>query len=77
MRVIFVKRGQYSTYNVLVSRCQALPDVDVRWDRRLEDRRSRNVPIGDDRRRDDRRGPPKTDCTPNGYSVVDEPDKSH
>ena len=44
MRIIFVRRGQFSMFNVLVERCQLLDGVDVQWDRRLgDDRRYKRV----------------------------------
>lgn len=78
MRVIFVRRGQFSTYNVLVERCQLLDDVDVRWDRRLgEDRRCWQVVASLERRsRADRRTPSEPDIDHRGYTVVDLPDLS-
>jgi hypothetical protein len=74
MRVIFVQRGKYATYNVLVERCQLIRDVDVRWDRRFgDDRRIEEHPIGAERRRKDRRRPMSTDVTLRGYTVADLP----
>jgi len=74
MRVIFVQRGKYATYNILVERCQLIRDVDVRWDRRFgEDRRMHQRPIATDRRRNDRRQPPSSDAALRGYAVVDLP----
>jgi len=75
MRVFFVRPRQFSTFNVLVERCQLLNDVDVQWDRRLGvDRRSERHVMSSDRRRQDRRRPsgPATDLR--GYTVVDMPD---
>ena len=73
MRVIFVRRGQYSTFNVLVERCQLLADVDVQWDRRLgEERRARKLIANLERRlRADRRKPSEPDMDLRGYTVVD------
>jgi hypothetical protein len=74
MRVIFVQRGKYATYNVLVERCQLIRDVDVRWDRRFgEDRRTEERPVGADRRRKDRRRPMPSEVTLRGYTVADLP----
>jgi hypothetical protein len=77
MRVIFVQRGKYATYNILVERCQLIRDVDVRWDRRFgEDRRVGQRPIGADRRhkdRRDRRRPAEPDVVLRGYTVADLP----
>jgi hypothetical protein len=72
MRVIFVQRGKYATYDILVERCQLIPDVDVRWDRRVGDeRRTEARPVGDERRRKDRRRPIPLDATLRGYTVAD------
>jgi len=73
MRVIFVKRGQVATYNVLVERCQLIDDVDVRWDRRTgDDRRLHLQPVTFDRRREDRRRAVEAvDIALRGYTVVD------
>jgi hypothetical protein len=78
MRVIFVRRGQFSTYDVLVERCQLLDDVDVRWDRRLgEERRCRRLVASlERRRRADRRKPSDPDIDHRGYTVVDLPNPS-
>jgi hypothetical protein len=76
MRVIFVRRGEFSTYNVLIDSLMAVPDVDVRWDRRGEDRRAtlRLMDEMAERRRDDRRKDPTRDWQLHGYTVVDCPD---
>ena len=76
MRLIFVKHGQYSTYDILVQRCQLIQDVEVRWDRRLGgDRRLRSIrPVDADRRRVDRRRPVDRDAALRGYTVADLPD---
>ena len=77
MRVIFVRRGEFSTYNVLIDSLMAVSDVDVRWDRRRgEDRRAKPQPIDAtaERRRDDRRKDPTRDWHLHGYTVVDVPD---
>lgn len=73
MRVIFVKRGQVATYNVLVERCQLIDDVDVRWDRRTgDDRRLHLQAVTFDRRREDRRRAVEAvDIALRGYTVVD------
>ena len=73
MRVIFVKRGQVATYNVLVERCQLIDDVDVRWDRRTgDDRRLHLQRVTFDRRRKDRRQAVEAvDIALRGYTVVD------
>jgi hypothetical protein len=73
MRVIFVRRGQLATYNVLVERCQLIQDVDVRWDRRLgDDRRLQSQPVTLERRREDRRRISEApDIAMRGYTVVD------
>jgi hypothetical protein len=74
MRVIFVHRGKYATYNILVERCQLIRDVDVRWDRRFgEDRRTEDRPVSTERRREDRRQPMPADATLRGYTVADLP----
>jgi hypothetical protein len=74
MRVIFVQRGKYATYDVLVERCQLIRDVDVRWDRRLgDDRRTEEHPVGAERRRRDRRRQMPPDVTLRGYTVADLP----
>jgi hypothetical protein len=77
MRVIFVRRGEFSTYNVLIDSVVALSDVDVRWDRRRgEDRRTKPRPIDvkAERRRHERRQPPSRDWQLHGYTVVEIPD---
>ena len=75
MRVIFVRRGQFSTYNILVERTQLLADVNVRWDRRIgEDRRFERQPMPSDRRREHRRRRTSPDVDLRGYTVVDMPD---
>ena len=77
MRVIFVRRGEFSTYNVLIDSLMAVSDVDVRWDRRRgEDRRAKAQPVDttSERRRDDRRKDPTRDWQLHGYTVVDFPD---
>jgi hypothetical protein len=72
MRTIFVQHGKYTTYNILVERCQLIQDVDVRWDRRFGDeRRTLNVPVASDRRRKDRRRHAPPDSGLRGYTVVD------
>jgi hypothetical protein len=74
MRVIFVQRGKYATYDILVERCQLIRDVDVRWDRRFgEDRRIEERPVGAERRRKERRRPMPADATLRGYTVADLP----
>jgi hypothetical protein len=73
MRMIFVRRGQLSTYNVLVERCQLLEDVRVRWDRRCgEDRRIEGGAVPFDRRHEERRSA-AADLDLRGYTVVDMP----
>ena len=77
MRVIYVRRGEFSTYNVLIDSLMALNDVDVRWDRRRgADRRARPRPIDvtSERRSGDRRRPPTRDWQLHGYTVVDVPE---
>jgi hypothetical protein len=79
MRVIFVRRGEFSTFNVLIDSVMAVSDVDVRWDRRRgADRRAKPRPIDvkAERRTKDRRQPPTRDWQLHGYTVVDvqEPD---
>jgi hypothetical protein len=75
MRVIFVRRGQFNTYNILVQRTQLLHDVDVRWDRRIgNERRFERHGIASDRRYQDRRAPSSPDIDLRGYTVVDVPD---
>jgi hypothetical protein len=77
MRVIFVRRGEFSTYDVLSDSVVGVNDVDVRWDRRhSDDRRAKPRPIDvtAERRRGDRRKPPTRDWQLHGYTVVDLPD---
>ena len=75
MRIIFVRRGQFSTFSVLVERCQLLNDVSVQWDRRLgDDRRYQRTAIPSERRARDRRRPSSPDVDLRGYTVVDVPD---
>jgi hypothetical protein len=75
MRIIFVRRGQFSTFNVLVERCQLLDGVDVQWDRRLgDDRRDKRAAIPSERRARDRRRASSPDVDLRGYTVVDVPD---
>ena len=75
MRVIFVRRGQFSTFNILVERCQLLRGVDVQWDRRLgDDRRRKQTLVRTNRRGPDRRRPSSPDVDLRGYTVVDMPD---
>ena len=78
MRIIFVRRGEFSTYNVLTDSLMAVTDVDVRWDRRRgEDRRAARTletPREADRRKEGRRKPPTRDWHLHGYTVVDFPD---
>ena len=77
MRIIFVRRGQFSTFNVLVERCQLLEDVAVQWDRRLgDDRRYKPAAVSAERRRRDRRRPSAPDVDLRGYTVVDVPDSA-
>jgi hypothetical protein len=72
MRIIFVRRGQFSTFNVLVERCRLLADVDVQWDRRLgDDRRYTRAAIPSERRAGDRRKVSVPDVDLRGYTVVD------
>jgi hypothetical protein len=73
MRVIFVRRGQNATYNVLIERCQLIDDVDVRWDRRTgDDRRLESRPVAAERRRDERRKLPESrNSKLREYTVVD------
>ena len=75
MRIIFVRRGQFSTFKVLAERCQLLDDVAVQWDRRLgDDRRYRRIAIPSERRARDRRRVSSPDAELCGYTVVDIPD---
>jgi hypothetical protein len=77
MRVIFVRRGEFSTYNVLIDSLMAVTDVDVRWDRRrVDDRREEPQPVdlAAERRGDVRRKDPTRDWHLHGYTVVDVPD---
>jgi hypothetical protein len=77
MRVIFVRRGEFSTFNVLMDSLIAVNDVEVRWDRRHgDDRRAKPRPIDitAERRQGDRRKPPTRDWQLHGYIVVDLPD---
>jgi hypothetical protein len=75
MRVIFVRRGQFSTFSILSERTQLLEDVDVQWDRRIgDDRRGERLAITSDRRRQDRRRPSSPDVDLRGYTVVNMPD---
>ena len=75
MRIIFVRRGQFSTFNILKERCHLLDGVEVKWDRRLgDDRRYRRLPTPVDRRGLDRRRPSSPDVDLRGYTVVDVPD---
>jgi hypothetical protein len=77
MRVIFVRRGEFSTYNVLIDSLMAVTDVDVRWDRRRgDDRRAQPRPIDAtaERRGNNRRKEPTRDWQLHGYTVVDFPD---
>jgi hypothetical protein len=74
MRVIFVRRGQFSTYDILVERTQLLNNVDVQWDRRVGERRFERRNIASERRRRERRRPSVPDVDLRGYTVVDMPD---
>jgi len=78
MRIIFVRRGEFSTFNVLADSLVAVKDVDVQWDRRKGlDRRVRSRPIdvaAERRTSPDRRKPPTRDWQLHGYTVVDFPD---
>jgi hypothetical protein len=72
MRLIFVRRGQLATFNVLVERCQLLDDVDVRWDRRSsEERRFERHTVPLDRRQWERRRVSSPDVDLRGYTIVD------
>jgi hypothetical protein len=74
MRLIFVRRGYLSTFNVLVERCQLLDDVDVRWDRRIgNDRRLEMHNIPANRRGQERRRLSLRHLDLRGYTVVDLP----
>ena len=76
MRVIFVRRGQFSTYNILVERTQLLDDVDVQWDRRMgDDRRYERQTLPSDRRSRERRRQSSPDVDLRGYTVVDMPER--
>ena len=80
MRVIFVRRGEFSTFNVLVDSLMAVNDVDVRWDRRRgDDRRARprSINVMSERRRDERRQPPTRDWQLHGYTVVEVQESGH
>ncbi len=75
MRVIFVRRGQFTTFNILAERTQLLDDVVVHWDRRVgNDRRFDQCVSPFDRRRRDRRTLSSPDVDLRGYTVVDMPD---
>ena len=75
MRIMFVRGGQFATFNVLVERCRLLDGVDVRWDRRLgEDRRFQQSAVPTERRIRDRRKLSSPDMDVRGYTVVDVPD---
>jgi hypothetical protein len=77
MRVIFVRRGEFSTFNVLIDSLIAVTDVEVRWDRRRgDDRRAHPRPIDAmaERRGGKRRKDPTRDWQLHGYMVVDFPD---
>ena len=76
MRVIFVRHGQYATFNVLVERCQLLEDVDVQWDRRISpDRRLERRTTATEKRLHDRRKPSSPDNDVRGYTVASLPDR--
>jgi hypothetical protein len=75
MRVIYVRAGQYATFNVLTERCQLLNDVDVQWDRRLgTDRRFEQRATANDKRLRERRKPASPDELLRGYTVASLPD---
>ena len=72
MRVIFVRRGQFSTYNILVERTQLLSDVQVQWiGGWATSGRLRSQSTTPDRRRQDRRRPSSPDVDFRGYTIVD------
>ena len=73
MRIIYVRHGQLSRFNVLVERCRLLDGVEVQWDRRLgDDRRSTSAPVALDRRGGERRRILSPDVELRGYTVVDD-----
>ena len=73
MRIIYVRHGQFATFNVLVERCRLLDGVDVQWDRRLgDDRRSTYNPVASERRGGERRRIVSPDMELRGYTVVDD-----
>jgi hypothetical protein len=55
--VIRVKRGALRRYDQLTRKSTNLP-VEVKWDRRISDRRGSAAPEGQDRRRRERRQQP-------------------
>ena len=72
MRVIFVRHGDLTTYDVLRQRCKLLKDVEVRWDRRVgEERRLEQQKSPAERRRAPRRRELPFDAQLRGYTVVD------
>jgi hypothetical protein len=77
MRVVFVRRGEFSTFNVLSDSLLAVTDVEVRWDRRREENRratSRPIDVTAERRRIERRKPPTRDWQLHGYLLCDIPE---
>ena len=52
---IFVKRGALWRFHRLTRDANRLP-ISVEWDRRKQDRRTGDAPIGEEQRKVDRRG---------------------
>jgi hypothetical protein len=66
-----VRRGELEVFQTLKVELEEPDVVRVIWDRRIGERRSRDgVEIADDRRRQDRRGPPPEMWATFGFVVT-------
>ncbi len=77
MDLVIVQRGNLERFRALERAYRSSPSVHVIWDRRMGDRRQASSPVAQDRRRHERRGPPRASWTTGGYVFVEQkPDKS-
>jgi hypothetical protein len=67
--VAVVRRGEADTFEMLTGLCRGT-EVQVRWDRRFADRRTGPTDAATERRRGERRQPPRTTWRTLGFAVV-------
>jgi hypothetical protein len=67
--VAVVRRGEADTFEVLTGLCRGT-EVQVHWDRRFADRRTAPTAAVAERRRGERRQPPRTTWRTLGFAIV-------